>query len=430
MNNKKGFTLVELLAVIVVLGIVASIGIYAITNSIKKAKEKSYQVTINEIERSANDYLLENSGSIPFVSDGDETEYQCVTIKQLIDAAYLKNKVINSQISKDDNVRLDDYIYLERNSRSKVLEKTIYIKSNDTGNNYWSVCQNSVMPPSSNVTPSHEVTINYDANGGNNAPSPTIYTYSANGAINLSTQNPTREGYSFLGWATTDTATEAMYRSGASYNKNNANDVTLFAVWKKYKVTIKYNANGGQMSETHGAAYSLDGNGNILKNNSVFNHTIDHDGQLGSAGLLNYNNANYLNVERSGYSVVSGIEWNTKTDGTGTSYSQNNIYSAIDFCDASSGDCEVTLYVNWTNTVTCTKAFDACPKDDGWQRQTNGCAHYVGKYNGNCQSGYISYNSSRCFKLYNYSECSQGIKKNGKCYLENQTSCQNGWTQE
>ena len=40
-DNRKGFTLVELLGIIVVLGIVVSIGIYAVTTSIRKAKEKT-----------------------------------------------------------------------------------------------------------------------------------------------------------------------------------------------------------------------------------------------------------------------------------------------------------------------------------------------------------------------------------------------------
>ena len=132
--NKKGFTLVELLAVIVVLGIVASISIYAITNTIRKTKEKSYQVTINEIENMANDYLLENNGKLFFISsnDGSETEYQCVTIKQLIDAGYFKTDITESLVDVDTNVNINDFVKITRNQNSKVISDIAYIKNDDS----------------------------------------------------------------------------------------------------------------------------------------------------------------------------------------------------------------------------------------------------------------------------------------------------------
>lgn len=133
MNSKKGFTLVELLAVIVVLGIVVSIGIYTITNAIRKTRENGYQVTINEIENTANDYLLENSGKLFFISNNDGTEYQCITIQQLIDAGYFKNDITNSLISKDTNVNIDDYVIVNRNVSTKVVNNINFVNN---GNDY------------------------------------------------------------------------------------------------------------------------------------------------------------------------------------------------------------------------------------------------------------------------------------------------------
>lgn len=49
-NNRLGFTLVELLAVIVLLGIVAGITGYAITNLIKSSKEKDYELLVSEVK--------------------------------------------------------------------------------------------------------------------------------------------------------------------------------------------------------------------------------------------------------------------------------------------------------------------------------------------------------------------------------------------
>ncbi len=52
-NNKKGFTLVELLAVIVVLAIIILIAMPAVLSSMEKARKNSFAVEANEIIRAA-----------------------------------------------------------------------------------------------------------------------------------------------------------------------------------------------------------------------------------------------------------------------------------------------------------------------------------------------------------------------------------------
>ena len=87
MKNNHGFTLVELLAVIAILGIVVSITVYVGINAVNKAKEKSYKTTINNIERTAGTYLEENGDRLFYISknDGSNIEYQCITIENLIE---------------------------------------------------------------------------------------------------------------------------------------------------------------------------------------------------------------------------------------------------------------------------------------------------------------------------------------------------------
>ena len=71
-------------------------------------------------------------------------------------------------------------------------------------------------------------TITFDANGGSGAPASQMKTH--NITMTLSSTVPTRDGYTFLGWATSKTATGAEYKAGGSYT-GNAN-VTLYAVWE------------------------------------------------------------------------------------------------------------------------------------------------------------------------------------------------------
>ncbi len=52
----KGYTLVELLAVIVVLGLLAGIGIVSINNSIKASREKSLDLQYETIEATAKSF--------------------------------------------------------------------------------------------------------------------------------------------------------------------------------------------------------------------------------------------------------------------------------------------------------------------------------------------------------------------------------------
>lgn len=71
--------------------------------------------------------------------------------------------------------------------------------------------------------------IDYNANGGSGAP--TAHTKNAGETVNLSTTVPTRDGFEFLGWATSADATEAEYAAGASYSTDA--DLTLYAVWSE-----------------------------------------------------------------------------------------------------------------------------------------------------------------------------------------------------
>lgn len=122
-NNNNGFTLIELLAVIVILSVIGSITAYVVLSSINNAKEKSYQVTINEIESSANSYVIENN---VFKNDN----YICITIKELIDYGYLKNDIVKSDVSDNRKVLLTDKVYAKKNANTKVIDEIEYLSVN------------------------------------------------------------------------------------------------------------------------------------------------------------------------------------------------------------------------------------------------------------------------------------------------------------
>ena len=109
-------------------------------------------------------------------------------------------------------------------------------------------------------------TITYNANGGTGVPSSQTKTYGK--SLTLSSTKPTRTGYTFLGWATSSSATKATYTAGGKYTANS--DATLYAVWKDTtpptmdwgpstgttwctgkEVWVKCSDNGSGMKETY-----------------------------------------------------------------------------------------------------------------------------------------------------------------------------------
>ena len=57
--NRKGFTLVELIAVVVILSLIVGIGSVTITGIIKKNKENDYKLLIEEIKSATESYYHE-----------------------------------------------------------------------------------------------------------------------------------------------------------------------------------------------------------------------------------------------------------------------------------------------------------------------------------------------------------------------------------
>ena len=98
-------------------------------------------------------------------------------------------------------------------------------------------------------------TINFDANGGMGAPA-TAQAHEGE-TIVLSDVIPTRNNYTFLGWATTaDTAT-AEYLPGDEFTMGNS-VVTLYAVWK-LNPSLTYDPNGGKFVNSPEVLYPAAG---------------------------------------------------------------------------------------------------------------------------------------------------------------------------
>lgn len=88
----------------------------------------------------------------------------------------------------------------------------------------------------------------YDANGGSGAP-PTqssVSTTNSSWTFTISSTEPTRSGYTFLGWSTSSTATSASYQPGDKIRLTSGSPkVTLYAVWEEASRTYYFRNLGG-----------------------------------------------------------------------------------------------------------------------------------------------------------------------------------------
>ena len=109
-------------------------------------------------------------------------------------------------------------------------------------------------------------TVTLNANGGTSGSggSTVSRTYGENVTI-AANRIPSRNGYNFLGWATSSTATTATYThagitSGTctiSAWKSTTGAKTLYAVWKAISYNITYNLNEGSVSSANPSSYNI-----------------------------------------------------------------------------------------------------------------------------------------------------------------------------
>ena len=116
--NRKGFTLVELLATLAILGIIVTIGGVAISKTIKNTKEKNYQLLVSEIKNAAELYVQE------YAFSGTVTYQNPLELKKLLTYGYIstndgKGGLVNP---KTNGKIVGCRVYIDFSSGEVVLE--------------------------------------------------------------------------------------------------------------------------------------------------------------------------------------------------------------------------------------------------------------------------------------------------------------------
>lgn len=135
-----------------------------------------------------------------------------------------------------------------------------------------------------------------------------------------------RNGYSFLGWARSSTASSATYANGATVRNlttKNGDTVTLYAVWRVENHTVTYDTNGGaNINSTNGnfgstitlptptrTGYSFAGwveTADLLGDGSTFARVFYHDVQGGAQLFTSVSEARSTNSQYK-YSILNDL---------------------------------------------------------------------------------------------------------------------------
>ena len=119
MRKKNGFTLVELLSTVVILGVVLSVTVYIVMKNINKAKDNVDLITYNNIKSAAKVY---NDEVASYWNIKDDYEYSCISLGNMIEIGYFDENTIN----KSDKLSKDTMLKVIRDKDSKVIKETSF----------------------------------------------------------------------------------------------------------------------------------------------------------------------------------------------------------------------------------------------------------------------------------------------------------------
>lgn len=91
MSKNKGFTLVELLVVIVLISSITTIAIVSFNNISNTKKKEAYEIVKTQVETAAEQYFSSNEY---LLSSIDQNGFARISIGKLVSSDYL-NKIIN-----------------------------------------------------------------------------------------------------------------------------------------------------------------------------------------------------------------------------------------------------------------------------------------------------------------------------------------------
>ena len=141
--NRKGFTLVELLVTIVIVGLVIGISTYGIITAINSSENKSKTISLKNIKEAASIYSGEAGSSSWKNADGYDAF--CVTIGELMNKGLLDS---NAKIKGE--VDQNTFVMVKKNKVTLAIEGEDIVGELGTEEN--KICTGQVLAPGEDIT--------------------------------------------------------------------------------------------------------------------------------------------------------------------------------------------------------------------------------------------------------------------------------------
>ncbi len=175
--------------------------------------------------------------------------------------------------------------------------------------------------------------VSYHANGGTGTAAAQNAVYDRNLTLDKGDRMKL-QGYTLTGWNTKEDGTGRNFKLGERVQNLTAKNgviVILYAQWRPNALKVTYHKNGGTQNRYESAEISS------------FVHNWNYE-----TGKKALKGPDFFGLSKFGYTIKSIGEWNTRKDGTGSSFQQGKKYSMIEYAPLlAHGDQEIVLYAQW-----------------------------------------------------------------------------------
>lgn len=262
--NQKGFTLVEVLAVMIILGIMVTVGFGAYTRYKDKASKDALNVLLDNSASAAEEYFMEHPAAKKVTLENDGTNLGLVDLQLLENrnnpfsrgslCTGTVTKFKPGEVSEDGKVR-NNYITGDDSLGMNMLMVEldcgvgheycyVYPDKRVCGENIDIPTPTVIPSPSPSTSPEPEApkvyTVTFDSKGGSSVASQTV----TEGEKATAPNNPSLIGYIFQGWFSDEAATTKY-----DFNSPITSNKTIYAGWRRdYSIGLENHNFGKDIS--------------------------------------------------------------------------------------------------------------------------------------------------------------------------------------
>lgn len=129
--KRQGFTLVELVAVVVLISIIALMAIPYITNFVKKSEDDKYSAFLSDVYLATEAYIQKYKDDYPELNTQNGVAY--IYMEELVEEKFINSNLVNPKYCNDENTCTAKKISTCSDDNCVVDDYTIVVTREDDG---------------------------------------------------------------------------------------------------------------------------------------------------------------------------------------------------------------------------------------------------------------------------------------------------------